>query len=119
MLAPAVFFVGLGVTAALALTVVWYIKPHLRGILVDLCGTEVRADFWMAFTNVTLILVPIVFALEFYPDEAQGSPVVLQLIGQLKWALIGLVASVVVLGFVLRSFIPRDRAPQKTPGLQV
>jgi uncharacterized membrane protein YhaH (DUF805 family) len=108
------FLLGLGVTAALAFTVVWYIKSHLRVLLVDLCGTDARAAFWMAFTNVTLILVPMVFAMEFYPDAAQGSRVAFQLIGQLKWALIGLIASVAGLGVVLRSFI-LTRAQQKMP----
>ncbi len=106
------FFLGLGVTEALAFIVVWYIKSHLRAILVDLCGTETRADFWMAFTNVTLILVPMVFSMEFYPEAGQASPVAFQFIEQLKWALIGLIASVGGLGVVLRSFI-RIEVPQK------
>jgi uncharacterized membrane protein YhaH (DUF805 family) len=105
MHATQAFFLGLGVSAALAFAVVWYIRPHLRAILVDLCGTEIRADFWMAFTNVTLILVPMVFAMEFFPETEQGSQVASQLIAQLKWALIGLIAAVAGLGMVLRSFI--------------
>jgi uncharacterized membrane protein YhaH (DUF805 family) len=104
------FSLGLGLTEALAFAVVWYIKSHLRAILVDLCGTEARADFWMAFTNVTLILVPMVFSMESYPEGGQGSPVVFQFIEQLKWALIGLIASVAGLGVVLRSFIRTEIA---------
>lgn len=114
MHATQAFFLGLGVTAALAFTVVSYIKSRLRAILVDLCGTEMRADFWMAFTNVTLILVPMVFAMEFYPEAGQGSPIAFQFIGQLKWALLGLIASVAGLGLVLRSFILSE-VRQKMP----
>lgn len=107
------FFLGLGVTEALAFTVVWYIKSQLRAILADLCGTETRADFWMAFTNVTLILVPMVFSMEFYPEAGQASPVTFQFVEQLKWSLIGLIASVGGLGVVLRSFI-RTEVPRNT-----
>jgi len=106
------FFLGLVVTTALAFTVVWYIKSPLSAILRDLCGTNERAAFWMAFTNVTLILVPMIFAMEFYPDAGQVSPVAFQLIGQLKWALIGLIASVAGLGFVLRSLIYAGAQPR-------
>ena len=112
------FLLGLGVTVILAVAVVWYLKSYLRAILVDLCGTEDRADFWMAFTNVTLILIPMIFAMESYPAPSDGSAVAFQFVGQLKWALIGLTAAVVGVGAVLKSFIPngRSQTPPRLPG---
>ena len=104
------FLLGLGITAALGLAVVWYLKPHLKGILVDLCGTEARADFWMAFSNVTLTLIPMVFAMQFRSDASGNPPVVFQLVDQLKWAFIGLAASVMGLGAVLSRFIRQQSA---------
>src|SRR5262249_24965973 len=92
------FLLGLGLTVALAVTVVWYLKSYLRAILVDLCGTEGRADFWMAFTNVTLILTPVIFATQFYPAPSDSSLVAFQFVAQLKWALIGLAVAVAGLG---------------------
>ena len=99
------FFLGLAVTTTLAFTVVWYITSPLKAILVDLCGSERRADFWMAFTHVTLVLVPTICAMEFYPEAGEGSPALFQTIEQLKWALMGLIASVAGVGAVLSSFI--------------
>ena len=63
----ALFLVGVAVTAALAIAVVWYLKPYLHDVLVDLCGTAPRAAFWTAFSNVTVALTPILFALHYRP----------------------------------------------------
>ena len=106
------FLLGLLITAALGLAVVIYLKARLKSILVDLCGTEVRADFWMALSNVTLILVPIVFAMQCQPDPFQSVSAVLLLSEQLKWAFIGLIISVAELGIVLSHYIP-DGSPAK------
>ena len=99
MAAPDAFFLGLALTAALGLSVVWYLRSHLKGILVDLCGTEARADFWMAFSNVVLILVPMIFGMQFQANANQ--PAIFQLNYQLKWVFIGLVVSVMSLGAIL------------------
>lgn len=45
-----------------------YLKAHLKNLLVELCGTEERASFWLAFSNVTLVLVPLIFALDYQPE---------------------------------------------------
>jgi hypothetical protein len=105
------FLVGLAITAFIGFSAVWYLKSHLRGVLTDLCGTEIRADFWMAFTNVTLIVVPMIFALQFYPEPGRQYSAMYQLAYQLKWVLIGLIVSVVSLGMLLLFFIAGENRP--------
>jgi len=101
-----VFLSGVGLTVVVCFSVVGYLKPHLLKILVDLCGTEPRANFWMAFSNVTLVLVPVIFAMQYNPDLTEHKPMVFGLIYQFKWALIGLAGSVLCVGFVISKFIP-------------
>ena len=107
----ALFLVGIAVTAAISATVVWYLKPSLQHILFDLCGTEPRAAFWTAFSTVTIGLTPIIFAMHYRPDAGDATPLVFALGSQLEWALAGLLASVVVLGFILSRFIVRQTSP--------
>ncbi len=107
MRAAYAFLTGLAITVGLGFAVVWYLKSHLRGILIDLCGTERRADFWMAFSNVILILVPLVFAMQFQIATSGDVPVLFQFAYQLKWSFVGLVASVLALGIILSRFISR------------
>jgi hypothetical protein len=110
MSAVLIFLVGLAITLLSALLVVIYLRAHLKAILIDLCGTGERAGFWTAFSNVTLMLVPLIFALNYRPEAGSLPSLVFELSAQLKNALIGLVCSVVVLGIVMSSFIRRREA---------
>ena len=101
----ALFLVGVGSTAIISLAVVWYLKPSLQKVLVDLCGTDERASFWTAFSTITVALTPMMFALHFRPD-ASAEHAVFEIGSQLEWALAGLLLSVLLLGIVLAKFIP-------------
>jgi hypothetical protein len=100
------FLTGVGVTSMVSAGVVVYLSRSLNKLLVDLCGTEDRAGFWTAFSNVTLILVPLNFALHHHPEAGEEVPVIYKLAAQIEWALGGLASSVVVLGLVISRFIP-------------
>lgn len=107
-----VFLTGVGTALAVSLLTVASLRPHLRRILIDLCGTEERASFWAAFSNVALVLMPLIFAMQYRSETGPETSLVLEMGAQLKWALIGLVASVLVLGLVVSMFIPRRPAGQ-------
>src|SRR5712671_2360821 len=104
---PAVLFlVGVAVAAATTVGVVWYLMPHLQAVLFDLCGTQVRAAFWTAFSTITMALTPITFALHYRPDVSATARPVFEIGTQLEWALAGLLISVLLLAIVLAKFIP-------------
>jgi hypothetical protein len=104
------FLMGLAATLATSLAIVAYLRVPLQSILVELCGTRERAAFWGAFSNVALALLPLIFAMEYTPELKGGTPAVLEVAAQLKWALAGLLSAVVVLGWVLSRFIRRQPA---------
>jgi hypothetical protein len=108
-----IYLAGIGLTLVAALAVQLYLQTHLRGMLLDLCGTAERAGFWTAFSNVVLTLTPVIFALHQQPATASSVGLTFELGAQLEWALCGLVASVVVLGLVLSSVISRH-GPQRS-----
>ena len=62
------FLIQMLLTFILAFMIVGYLRPFLRQVLADLCGTEARAQFWTAFSNVLLISLPIIFALNYRPE---------------------------------------------------
>src|SRR5947208_9286971 len=80
----AAFLTDVGLVAVLSLALVAYVKPHLNALLMELCGTAERARFWLAFSNVTLVLVPLIFALDYNPDSASGTNLVFDMATQLK-----------------------------------
>jgi len=69
MSAATTFWIGLTITLASALVVVMYLRRPFKAILVDLCGTVERAEFCLAFSNVTLTLVLVIFALNYRPEN--------------------------------------------------
>jgi hypothetical protein len=99
------FACGLTTTLLSAFAVVRYLNTPLRRQLQELCGNAERAEFWAAFSNVTVVLTPAIFAMPVEPSS--GDPPLLAVISQLRWGFIGLVASVVMLGWILGRFIRR------------
>jgi len=108
-MSPSLLFVsGLTITLLAAFAVVRYLSGPLRTQLQELCGNAERAEFWTVFSNVAVILTPAIFAMLAEPDT--NVPPLLAVTSQLKWGLIGLVGSVLMLGWILSRFIPRKQA---------
>ena len=106
-----IFLIGLGITALTSFLIVIYFKPHLKKILLELNGDKERpANFWVAYTTIILMLVPIIFAIWIVPDDEDVS-VFFQISKQLKWSLMGLVTSIVIIGIIIIRFVPRENNP--------
>lgn len=43
------------------------LRPLLRDVLTDTCGTEKRAEFWVMFTQLMLIISPLLVVVYFAP----------------------------------------------------
>ncbi len=107
MSASLFFATGLTLTLLVSLAVVRYMNAPLRRLLQELCGNPQRSEFWAAFSNITVTLVPVVFAMDYEPATQPGSLSLMEVGNQLKWGLVGLVISVLMLGWILSRFIPR------------
>jgi hypothetical protein len=100
-----IFLIAASITVAISVAVVLFIRRHLRNVLIDLTGTESRADFWAAFTSLMLLLVPAIVAM-FVPLNGQSDErVFFQVTGILRWSLIGLAATLVTYGFIIIWFV--------------
>ena len=103
-----IFLIGLGITVLTSFLIVIYFKPHLKKILLELNGNKERpANFWVAYTTIILMLVPLIFAIWIVPDDRDVS-VFFQISKQLKWSLMGLVSSLVIIGIIIIRFVPRE-----------
>jgi len=102
-----VFAGGVAITAVVALGIVGYLSGALRQQLLELCGNGQRVEFWAAFSNVTLVLTPTIFAMSAGPSPGSQLPALFAIANQLKWGFVGLVLSVLTLAWTLSRFIPR------------
>jgi len=96
------FLSGVLLTAMASVLVVAYFERPLFRILTDHCRSDDLAKFGIAFSNVTVVLTPILFAPRNRPDDSVPNAI-FKLADQLQTALLGLVISV----FVLARFITR------------
>ena len=97
------FLIEIAITLLIILLILGYFRPFLRKILIDLCGTEDRAQFWTTFTNIVLLSLPMVSALGFSPTISLSNPV-LVIAHQLKSNLMSFVFGLVIIGFILAFF---------------
>lgn len=58
---------GLEVALCLGISfiVIALLRPLLRDVLTDTCGTEKRAEFWVMFTQLMLIISPLLVVVFF------------------------------------------------------
>jgi len=89
------------------MTLILLIRPLLRGILVETCGTHERADFWLMFTQIMLAIAPLLLVIFFShsTDEAALLPA-LFIKETLFHSLVGLFIGLLLIGHVMwRSII--------------
>lgn len=106
--------IGLTLLACLLLTA--YLRPHLKRVLVDLCKTEERAQFWTAFSNILLIGLPLIIALGFQPEAGTLEEAIFEIVGRLSGNLAGYLFALVGIGFIVSFFAlvaPRQKAETK------
>ncbi len=64
--------------------IVGYLRPFLKRILVDLCGTEDRAQFWTAFSNILLFGLPLLFSMNYHPLAANNEELFFEVAGKIS-----------------------------------
>ncbi|HSL44730.1 MAG TPA: hypothetical protein VK897_14935 [Anaerolineales bacterium] len=106
------FAIEVALTIIIAALLVGYLRPFLRKILIDLCGTEERAQFWTAFSNIFLIGLPVIFALNYRPEARNTEELFFEVAGKLSGNLGGLLLALIGVGMIISFFAlvtPRTR----------
>lgn len=98
------FLAQLAITFLTVFLVVGYIRPHLHKVLVDLCGTEERAQFWTTFSNILLIGMPMILALNYRPDINSLEGSFFEMAGKLSGNLGGLLIALMGIGIIVSFF---------------
>lgn len=98
------FLIQVLLTVALTTMIVSYIRPYLRKVLVDLCGTEERAQFWTVFSNVLLIGLPSILALNYKPEAGTLEELFFEVAGRLSGTLAGFLFALICVGIVVTFF---------------
>jgi hypothetical protein len=91
-------------TLVIVSLIVGYLRPHLKMVLVDLCGTEGRAQFWTVFSNVLLIGMPLIFSLNYRPEASNAEELFFDVASKLSGNLGGLLIAMIGIGVIVSFF---------------
>jgi hypothetical protein len=107
------FVIEVALTLAISALLVRYLRPFLRKILIDLCGTEDRAQFWLAFSNILLIGLPVIFALNYSPEAKNTEDLFFEAAAKLSGNLGGFVVALIGIGLIVSFFALVAPRPKK------
>ncbi len=62
-----IFFIEVLLCLGISLALIYLLKPLLREVLIETCGTNTRAEFWVMFTQLMLIISPLLIVIYFAP----------------------------------------------------
>ena len=99
-----IYLLQIIVTAGTSLAVVIYFRPHLKRVLVDLCGTQDRAQFWVVFSSILLVGLPLIFALGFNPLNIKAGLLFYDTARQVRANLLGFLLALIAIGFSVSVF---------------
>src|SRR6266536_6565290 len=113
------FLIGATFALGLSLLTVLVLRPHLRRLLAELCGSQGRAGFWQVACTLCIFLVGILAGTvsSGYPHTVAASTQSLffGLVTQLQSCLFGLLASILFTAWLLMGWIRRYEQGQLPP----
>ena len=98
------FLLEIVLTLVVVTAIVGSLRPFLRKTLLDLCGTEDRAQFWTAFSNILLIGMPAIFALTYKPKAKIAEELFLEVASKLSGNLGALLFALTGVGLIVAFF---------------
>lgn len=98
------FLLEVILTLSISMLVFRYLRPFLTRILVDLCGTEERAQFWTVFSNITLVGLPLLIALTYQPEANKAEELFFEITHRISGNMLGFLFALITTGFIVSVF---------------
>ena len=110
--ALALFLIEVLLCLVISVSLIVLLRPVLRDMLVDVCGTQSRADFWVMFTQLMLVISPLLIVIYFAPTQAVlWVDLAEALKDTLFRSLLGDFIALATIGLVIRKYIRTLPAP--------
>ncbi len=110
MINTSTFLIEISLSVSLSILTLLLLKDALFGVLTDLCQGEQRARFWARFTQLMLIIGPLLGVLIFTPAGNNLETINTAIFREtLKHAVMGAFVALCTVGFVIWRTIPASR----------
>jgi uncharacterized membrane protein YhaH (DUF805 family) len=98
------FLLEVILTLSICMLVFRYMRPFLSRILVDLCGTEERAQFWTVFSHIILVGLPLLISLTYQPEASQTEELFFEITHRISGNMLGFLFSLLGVGLIVSVF---------------
>ena len=98
------FILEVTLTFSICMLVFRYMRPFLTRILIDLCGTEERAQFWTVFSNIILVGLPLLISLTYQPESSQAEELFFEITHRISGNMLGFLFSLLGVGLIVSVF---------------
>lgn len=105
-----VFLAEIGMGFIMSISVIVILRKPLTRLLEDICGTADRARFWVTYTNLMLVITPLMV------NSILGSSQHLAVIDAtwcrttVNYSLMGIFLSLLIVGYQIRRAVPQKVA---------
>lgn len=96
------FLSEIGLSLVISAYLIFWFTPLLRDVLIETCGRQNRADFWVRYTQFMLVISPLLIVV--FLSKAPGSPepnIVMQIQDTLFHILMGIFIALAAIGKVI------------------
>lgn len=95
--------IGLSVSAC----VIFILNKPLTNVLIDICGTEVRAKFWVIYSSLMLVIAPLLTSIVFGKSHAVAEANFVFYKTAFGSILFGVFISLVIIGLQITKTLPK------------
>lgn len=96
--------IGVGISTSVILA----LKQPLKDVLTDICGTEVRAKFWVMYTNLMLMITPLLSSIIFGKSHRVAEATFSFYKTAFGSVLFGMFLSLVIIGWQITKTLPKS-----------
>lgn len=96
---------ALGTAVILSTLVILRFRRSWRGIMLNRNRPEGFADFWVVYTQLLVLFLPVIGVLLARPSSASESSVLSMWMDQMLWSLVGMVVAIFCSAFGVGAFI--------------
>ena len=89
-------------------TVIVIIKQSMHTILIDICGSESRAKFWLIYSNIMLVIAPLLTIIVFGKSHTIANADFTFYKTAFASALFGVFISLVIIGLQITKTLPKS-----------
>lgn len=103
------FIIEIALSLSISGFVIVCISKALYNIIVELCGTETRARFWISYLNVMLVITPLLTVFIFGKSDVETDATFVFFKNAMSCILTGMFAALGAIGYQIFQSIPRNK----------